>query len=127
MPAMTEKISAKNAPAAIGPYSQAIKANGFVFCSGQIPIVPETGEFAAGGIVEQTEQVCKNISAVLEAAGSSMEKVVKATVFMKSLSDFAAMNGVYAKHFVSKPARATVEVFALPKGALVEIECVAAQ
>ena len=120
-----EKIFSKNVPAAIGPYSQAVKANGFVFCSGQIPIDPKTGEFVAGGIAEQTERVCKNLKAVLEAAGSSPEKVVKTTVFLKNLNDFQAMNEVYARHFVSKPCRATVEVSALPKGALVEIECVA--
>ncbi|MBI4053182.1 MAG: RidA family protein [Candidatus Diapherotrites archaeon] len=122
---MMEKIFSKNAPAAIGPYSQAIKANGFVFCSGQIPIDPKTGEFVAGGIAGQTGQACKNLKAVLEAAGSSLEKVVKTTVFLKSMADFQAMNEVYARHFASKPARATVEVSALPKGALVEIECVA--
>lgn len=123
---MKEIISTENAPGAIGPYSQAIKANGMLFCSGQIPIDTATGEFVEGGVVEQTEQVLKNMSAVLEAGGSSVADVVKTTVFLADMSDFGAMNEVYAKYFdANKPARATVQAAALPKGALVEIECIA--
>src|ERR687890_674057 len=94
-----ERIHTDNAPAAIGPYSQAIRAGGFVFVSGQIPTDPQTGQFVPGGIVEQTEQVLKNLSAVLEAAGSSLDRVVKTTVFLADMSEFVAMNEVYGRHF----------------------------
>jgi 2-iminobutanoate/2-iminopropanoate deaminase len=119
-------IQTEQAPKAIGPYSQAIKSNGFVFASGQIPIIPETGEFVAGGIVEQTEQVIKNLSRVLEAAGSGLDRVVKTTVFLADMGEFAAMNEVYGKFFSTEPpARATVEASGLPRGARVEIEAIA--
>lgn len=121
-----EIVSTDKAPGAIGPYSQAVKAGNMVFCSGQIPIDPVTGEFVPGGVVEQAEQVLKNLTAVLEAAGSSLDKVVKTTVFLADMGDFAAMNEVYAKYFGgSKPARATVQAARLPKDALVEIDCIA--
>lgn len=123
---MRERIQTENAPAAIGPYSQAIKAGGFVFVSGQIPIDPKTGQFVAGGIAEQTERVLKNLAAVLEAAGSGLDKVVKTTVFLADMKEFAGMNEVYAKFFSEPPpARATVEAAGLPRDALVEIEVVA--
>ncbi len=123
---MKEIISTKNAPGAIGPYSQAIKANNMVFCSGQIPIDIKTGEFVSEDIAEQTEQVLRNLSAVLEAAGASLENVVKTTVFLADMNDFAQMNEVYGKFFGdNKPARATVEAARLPKDAKVEIECIA--
>lgn len=118
-------IQTKNAPAAIGPYSQAIVTDGMIYTSGQIPLRPETGALVDGGIVEQTEQVIQNLSAVLEAAGSDLTKVVKTTCFLQSMGDFAAFNGVYEKYFTGKPARSCVEVAALPKGALVEIEAIA--
>lgn len=119
-------IYTEKAPAAIGPYSQAITVNGLVYTSGQIPINPASGAIDAAGIEEQTEQVIRNLKAVLEAAGSSLEQVIKTTCFLQRISDFAAFNAVYAKHFTGKPARSCVEVSALPKGALVEIEAVAA-
>jgi 2-iminobutanoate/2-iminopropanoate deaminase len=120
------RVQTDNAPAAIGPYSQAIKANGMVFCSGQIPLNPNTGEFVAGGVREQTEQVLKNLSAVLEAAGSSLNEVVKTTVFLADMKEFAAMNEVYAQYFTGvTPARATVAAAGLPRDARVEIEAVA--
>lgn len=123
---MSEIISTEKAPGAIGPYSQAIKANGMLFCSGQIPIDPATGAFVEGGVTEQTEQVFKNLIAVLEAGGSSLNGVVKTSVFLADMNDFAAMNEVYAKYFDSnKPARATVQAARLPKDALVEIDCIA--
>lgn len=123
---MKEVISTDQAPGAIGPYSQAIKAGGMLFCSGQIPIDPETGAFVPGGVVEQTERVFKNLIAVLEAGGASLEDVVKTSVFLADMSDFAAMNEVYGKYFeTNKPARATVQAAGLPKGALVEIDCIA--
>ena len=123
---MKEIISTDKAPGAIGPYSQAIKAGGMLFCSGQIPIDPATGEFVAGGVAEQTEQVFKNLTAVLEAGGSGLEGVVKTTVFLADMGDFAAMNDVYAKYFdANKPARATVQAARLPRDAKVEIECIA--
>lgn len=123
---MKEIISTENAPGAIGPYSQAIKTGGFVFCSGQIPIDPATGEFVAGGVAEQTEQVLKNLSAVLEAAGADLNHVVKTTVFVADMNDFVAMNEVYARFFSeNKPARATVQAARLPRDARVEIECIA--
>ena len=118
-------VYTKNAPDAIGPYSQAIVSGGLVFTSGQIPINPESGAVEAQNITEQTEQVCKNLKAVLEAAGSSLEKVVKTTCFLSDMSNFAAFNEVYAKYFTSKPARSCVAVKDLPKGALVEVEVIA--
>jgi len=117
-------ISTENAPAAIGSYSQAIVANGFVFTAGQIALRPD-GTFVDGGIAAQAEQVIRNLAAVLEAAGSSLESVVKTTVFLADISDFAEMNSVYASYFTGKPARSTVAVKSLPKGALVEIDVIA--
>ena len=123
---MKEIIETRHAPQAIGPYSQAVRAAGFVFASGQIPIVPETGEFVSGGVAEQTEQVLKNLSAVLEAAGTGLERVVKTTVFLADMDDFAAMNEVYGTFFGEHPpARATVEAARLPRDARVEIEAIA--
>jgi len=123
---MKEIISTDKAPGAIGPYSQAIKAGGMLFCSGQIPIDIATGEFVEGGVVEQTEQVLKNLKAVLEAGGSGIAGVVKTTVFLADMNDFAAMNEVYAKYFdADKPARATVQAARLPRDARVEIDCIA--
>lgn len=118
-------IHTENAPAAIGPYSQAVESGNLVFTSGQIPLDPKTGSIVSGGIKEQTKRVCENLKAVLEAAGSSLEKAVKTTCFLKSISDFADFNEVYAGYFTGKPARSCFEVGALPKGALVEIEVVA--
>ena len=119
-------VRTERAPAAIGPYSQAMVVDGWVFCSGQIPIVPASGELVTGGAREQAEQVLLNLRAVLEGAGSSLERVVKTTVFLASMSDFAEMNDVYTRHFGEhRPARSTVQVGALPRGALVEVECVA--
>ena len=123
---MREPVQTDKAPAAIGPYSQAIRAGGFVFASGQIPIDPATGEFVQGGIAEQTEQVLKNLAAVLEAAGSGLDRIVKTTVFLADMKEFAQMNEVYAKYFTAAPpARATVAVAGLPRDARVEIEVVA--
>lgn len=123
---MKEIISTEKAPGAIGPYSQAIKAGGMVFCSGQIPLDPETGEFVSDDVAEQTHQVFKNLSAVLEAAGAGLNSVVKTTVFLADMNDFAAMNAVYGEYFVdNKPARATVQAARLPRDAKVEIECIA--
>ena len=123
---MKKGIQTEKAPAAIGPYSQAVQAGDFVYVSGQLPIDPATGAFAGEGIAEQTEQSLKNIQAVLEAAGLSMADVVKTTVFMQDMNDFAAMNAVYARYFTTDcPARAAVEVARLPKDAKVEIEAVA--
>jgi 2-iminobutanoate/2-iminopropanoate deaminase len=123
---MKDSIQTDQAPRAIGPYSQAIKAGGFLFASGQIPIDPETGQFVAGGIAEQTEQVLKNLSAVLQAAGSSLERVVKTTVFLADMDEFAPMNEIYGKFFAEQPpARATVEAARLPRDARVEIEAIA--
>jgi 2-iminobutanoate/2-iminopropanoate deaminase len=123
---MKEIVSTENAPGAIGPYSQAIKTNGMIFCSGQIPIDPATGEFVEGGVAEQTEQVFKNLVAVLEAGGTSLEGVVKTTVFLADMNDFGAMNEVYGRYFdTNKPARATVQAARLPRDARVEIECIA--
>ena len=118
-------VETKKAPAAIGPYSQAKIVNGFVYTSGQIPIVPESGKIEAETIEAQAKQVCENLAAVLEASGSSFDKVIKTTCFLKNMGDFAAFNEIYAKYFTSKPARSCVEVSALPKGALVEIELIA--
>ncbi|HAB95101.1 MAG TPA: regulator [Lachnospiraceae bacterium] len=117
-------ISTKKAPGAIGPYSQGFVVNGLVFTSGQIPINPETGEMPEG-IAAQTEQSCRNVIALLEAAGSGADKVIKTTCFLAEIADFAAFNEVYAKYFISKPARSCVAVKDLPKGALCEIECIA--
>lgn len=123
---MREIVSTEKAPGAIGPYSQAIKTGGMIFCSGQIPIDPETGEFVSNDIGEQTDQVLKNLSAVLEAGGANLGSVVKTTVFLSDMSDFAAMNEVYGRYFDSnKPARATVQAARLPRDAKVEIECIA--
>ncbi|MBO5002203.1 MAG: RidA family protein [Prevotella sp.] len=119
-------INTKNAPAAIGPYSQAIEVNGFVYTSGQLPIDPATGEFAGSDIKSQAEQSLKNVKAILEEAGLTMKNVVKTTVFLADMADFAAMNEVYSTYFSEPyPARSAVAVKTLPKGALVEIECVA--
>lgn len=123
---MKEIIQTEQAPKAIGPYSQAIRTKGFVFASGQIPIDPETGKFVAGGIAEQTEQVIRNLSRVLEAAGSGLNQVVKTTVYLADMEDFAAMNEVYGRFFIEEPpARATVEAARLPRDARVEIEVIA--
>jgi len=123
---MREAIATKQAPAAIGPYSQAIRANGFIFCSGQTPMDPATGEVVSGGIQAQTERVLKNLAAVLEAAGSSLDRVVKTGVFLKDMNDFAAMNEVYGRFFQGEPpARSTVQAARLPKDALVEIDVIA--
>lgn len=118
-------IETKAAPAAIGPYSQGIVANGVLYTSGQIPLNPESGAIEGKTIEEQAEQAIKNLSAILKEAGSDFSKVVKTTCFLKNIADFAAFNAVYEKYFVSKPARSCFEVAALPKNALVEIEAVA--
>ena len=118
-------IETTSAPAAIGPYSQAILANGFIYTSGQIPLNPETGTIEADSIEAQAEQAIKNLGEILKAAGSDFSKVVKTTCFLAHISDFATFNAIYEKYFVSKPARSCFEVAALPKGALVEIEAVA--
>jgi 2-iminobutanoate/2-iminopropanoate deaminase len=121
-----EIIKTERAPNAIGPYSQAVRAGGFIFCSGQIPFDPETGQFVPGGIQEQTEQVLRNLMAVLEAAGSSLDRVVKTTVFLSNLNDFGAMNEVYARFFDEAcPARSTVEASRLPRDARIEIDVIA--
>jgi 2-iminobutanoate/2-iminopropanoate deaminase len=118
-------IQTSAAPAAIGPYSQAFISGNLVFTSGQIPLSPETNETAGTSIAEQTEQVIRNLKSVLEAAGSSITKVVKTTCFLANMEDFAAFNEVYAKHFTAKPARSTVAVKQLPRNVLVEIEAIA--
>lgn len=119
-------INTKNAPEAIGPYSQAIEVNGFVYTSGQLPIDPVTGEFAGSDIKSQAKQSLMNVKAILDEAGMSMQNVVKTTVFLADMTDFAAMNEVYSSYFSEPfPARSAVAVKTLPKGALVEIECVA--
>ena len=123
-----EVISTDKAPAALGPYSQAIRANGMIYCSGQIPINPATGSIEATTIEDQTAQSISNLKNVREKAGSSLSKVVKTTVFIKDMNDFASLNKVYAEMFGdTKPARSCVEVARLPKDVLVEIECVAAE
>lgn len=123
---MRSIVSTKDAPQAIGPYSQAIKANGFIFTSGQVAIDPSTQQVVTGDIAAQTERVLRNLSEILEAAGSGLGKVVRATVFLKNMNDFTAMNQVYAKYFSSSPpARSTVEVARLPKDVLVEIDTIA--
>lgn len=120
------RIETERAPAAIGPYSQAVAAGDFVFTAGQIPLVPETMEMLEGDVREQTELVLRNLAAILRAGGSALDRVVKTTVFLADMGDFAAMNEVYARHFGDHPpARSTVGAAALPKGALVEIEAVA--
>lgn len=125
---MKKAISTSAAPAAIGPYSQAIEAGGFVFVSGQLPVDPVTGEFAAGGIKELTRQSLMNMKAILNEAGLGMEHVVKTTVFLSDMADFAEMNEVYAQFFQAPfPGRSAVAVKTLPKGARVEIECIAAR
>ena len=119
-------VSTEKAPKAIGPYEQAIKVGEFIFASGQIPLDPKTGNVVEGGIAVQTRQVMENLKAVLEAAGSSFDRVVKTTVFLKNIGDFAAMNEVYAEYLgKAKPARSTVAVADLPRGALVEIDLIA--
>lgn len=120
-----EKVFTEQAPAAIGPYSQAVKTGGLVYTSGQIPINPATGVIEAQEIKGQTEQVMKNLEAVLKAAGSSFERAVKTLCFLKSMDDFATFNEVYARYFTGKPARSCVAVAALPKNALVEVEVIA--
>ncbi|MDL1902385.1 RidA family protein [Anaerolineae bacterium CFX9] len=123
---MKEVIRTSQAPAAIGPYSQAIRANGMLFCAGQVPLDPATGQMVEGGITEQTRRVLENVRGVLEAGGSSFDKVVKSTVFLTTMDDFAAMNEVYAEYFTGDaPARSTVAVAQLPRGARVEIEVIA--
>ena len=123
---MKEIIATENAPGAIGPYSQAVKAGNMVFCSGQIPIDVATGEFVSDDVAQQTRQVLINLTAVLEAAGTGLNNVVKTTVFLDDMNDFTAMNEVYAEFFSeNKPARATVQAARLPKDARVEIECIA--
>jgi 2-iminobutanoate/2-iminopropanoate deaminase len=121
-----ESIQTDRAPQAIGPYSQAIKANGFIFASGQIPLDPATMRIVEGGIEEQTGRVLDNLKAVLEAAGSSLDRVVKTTVYLADMGEFAAMNEIYAKYFgATKPARATVQVARLPRDVKIEIDVVA--
>jgi 2-iminobutanoate/2-iminopropanoate deaminase len=123
---MREPVATKDAPQAIGPYSQAIKANGFVFVSGQTPMDPATGQVIEGGVSEQTDRALKNIAAILKAAGSGMDKVVRCGVFLKNMTDFTAMNDVYKGHFPAPPpARTTIEAARLPKDVLVEIDVVA--
>ena len=126
---MKEQVRTQSAPQAIGPYSQAIKSAGLLFASGQVALDPASGSIVKGGIVEQTEQVMKNVSAVLAAAGTGLDKVVKSTVFLKDMNDFAKMNEIYARYLSGDgkvaPARSTVEVSRLPKDALVEIEVIA--
>ena len=120
-----EKIQTDKAPAAIGPYSQAIRAGDFLFCSGQIPLLPETGEIVAGGIKAQTRQVMENLSAVVVAAGAEFAAVTKTTIYLADLGDFTVVNDIYASYCANPaPARATVQVAALPKGVLVEIDAV---
>jgi 2-iminobutanoate/2-iminopropanoate deaminase len=123
---MNRIVSTDRAPKAIGPYSQAVIANGFVFVSGQIPLDPTTGQIVAGGIAEQTAQVFENMKNVLEAAGSSLEQAVKTTVYLKDMSDFAPMNEVYGRYFpANPPARATIEAARLPRDVRIEIDCIA--
>ena len=125
---MKKVISSPDAPAAVGPYSQAVLVNGTLFCAGQIPLHPATGEIVAGDVAAQTERVCENIGAVLKAAGMTFANVVKTTVFLTDMASFGAMNAVYAKYFTEPfPARSTVAVAGLPRGAQVEIEVVAAR
>ena len=126
MATLREIIATDQAPRAIGPYSQAIRAGNLLFCSGQIPIDPSTGEFVSGGVAEQTEQVMRNLSALLSAGQSSLKQVVKTTVFLADMDDFTAMNEVYGRFFgENPPARATVQAARLPRDARVEIEAIA--
>ncbi|MEA2515633.1 MAG: 2-iminobutanoate/2-iminopropanoate deaminase [Thermomicrobiales bacterium] len=121
-----EVIATENAPAAIGPYSQAIKANGFVFTAGQIPLDPATKTIVAGGIEEQSERVMQNLAAILEAAGSSLQSVVKTTCYLANMDDFAAFNAVYGRWFGEcRPSRSTIQAVKLPLGVLVEVDCIA--
>ena len=120
-----EYVTTNNAPGAIGPYSQAVKANGMLFTSGQIAINPASGEVEAKTIEEQTKQVCENLKSVVEAAGTSMDKVVKTVCFLADINDFASFNAVYGEYFTSKPARSCVAVKDLPKGVLCEVELIA--
>ena len=120
-----EYVATNNAPGAIGPYSQAVKANGMLFTSGQIAINPVSGEVEAKTIEEQTKQVCENLKSVVEAAGTSMDKVVKTVCFLADINDFASFNAVYGEYFTSKPARSCVAVKDLPKGVLCEVELIA--
>lgn len=122
---MLEKISTENAPAAIGPYSQAIKVNNMLYTSGQIPLDPVSQQMVGSDITEQTEQVMKNLCAVLNAAGTNFDNVIKTTCFLSNIDDFAAFNSVYGKYITSAPARSCVAVKDLPKGALVEVEIIA--
>ena len=123
---MIETVATDRGPKAIGPYSQAVRANGFVFLSGQIPLDPKTQQLVEGDVAAQTERVLENLKGVVEAAGSSMQHVVKTTVFLADMNDFAAMNEVYSRYFTThKPARSTVEVARLPKNARVEIDLIA--
>ena len=119
------KIDTSNAPKAIGPYSQAIFSNGFLFVSGQIPIDPKTNQIVEGGIIEQANQSFKNIGEILKAAGLDYSNVIKTTVFVKDLNDFSTVNEIYSKYFISYPARSCVEVSKLPKGVLIETEAIA--
>jgi 2-iminobutanoate/2-iminopropanoate deaminase len=124
--AQKQIVSTSGAPAAIGPYSQAVRANGFVFLSGQIPLDPASGKMIEGGIEEQTRRVMANLGAVLEAAGSSFERVVRTTIYLVDLADFTKVNEIYGAHFPKDPpARATVQVAALPRGAKIEVDLVA--
>lgn len=124
---MKKVISTTNAPKAIGPYSQAIEAGGFIFVSGQIPLIPATGEIVEGSVEVQTARVLENLKAILDAAGASLENVVKTTVYITNMDDFAKVNGIYGQYFQENPpARVCVEVSKLPKGALVEIDVIAA-
>lgn len=120
-----KKIHTDEAPKAVGPYSQAIRAKDFVFLSGQIPIDPETGNIVEGGIKEQTEQIMENLQAVLKAADSDMDHVLKTTCFLSDINDFAAFNEVYGEYFKNQPARSCVAVKDIPKGVLAEVECIA--
>ncbi len=122
---MRSKVVTANAPSAIGPYSQAVCVGNLIFTSGQIPLCPETGEMVGSDITEQAHRVCKNLKAVLEAAGGSLQSAVKTTCFLSDISDFAKFNEVYAQYFTDKPARSCVAVKELPKGALVEVEVIA--
>ncbi|MCL2053237.1 MAG: RidA family protein [Oscillospiraceae bacterium] len=120
-----QKVSTKSAPAAIGPYSQAVKSGNMVYTSGQIALKPETGEFLDGDVKAQAVQLLENLKAVLEAAGSGLEKVVKTTCYLKSIDDFSAFNEVYAEYFKHQPARSCIEAANLPRGALVEVDAIA--
>ncbi len=122
---MSKKIETASAPAAIGPYSQAVMTGNLIFTSGQIPLDPETGNISGSTITEQTHRVCKNLEAVLAAAGSSLKNAVKTVCFLSNMADFAAFNEVYAQYFTEKPARSCVAVKALPKGVLLEVEVIA--